>query len=377
MNFSKSTHINIALLHSPDNENPGAVDDANYLTNWDKNIILLSNYSLMKPVFSKLTENSQLSTSKNHGELLELDNNVYELRTYNLSNSNNVLVTYIDDVSEDIDKINLVTKDMFLTGILALLFSELALLAVLWRPLSRLRNASDIVPLLAANAFSAARHALVKQRPTKYLKNEIDILDENLIDVSHRLERLQKNVTQRTEALAEKMHELTREKDFIQNLLDTAQVIIITQNSNGHINQTNNYAAEISSYKEAELQAINFFDLTLMGDSSQVLKLQFSQILSGQQRSFKYESQFRCKNGDVRIIEWLHSRIESKTTGKHEILSVGLDLTERKAYEEEISWLADHDSLTGLLNRRRFQVVLKNTLNRAKRYKHHVALLFL
>ena len=51
------------------------------------------------------------------------------------------------------------------------------------------------------------------------------------------------------------------------------------------------------------------------------------------------------------------------------MLSVGLDMTEHKRTEGRLAWLADHDPLTDLFNRRRFQEELEQMLNLAARYR--------
>ncbi|HWJ82246.1 MAG TPA: EAL domain-containing protein [Nocardioides sp.] len=53
------------------------------------------------------------------------------------------------------------------------------------------------------------------------------------------------------------------------------------------------------------------------------------------------------------------------------------DITERKAYEEKLSYLAFHDPLTGLPNRRLFQDRVEHAMARAKRHKTRHALLML
>ena len=54
------------------------------------------------------------------------------------------------------------------------------------------------------------------------------------------------------------------------------------------------------------------------------------------------------------------------------------DITERKHAEQELKRLADHDSLTGLLNRRRFDEELQRELGRLARQPNaHAALLLL
>ena len=78
----------------------------------------------------------------------------------------------------------------------------------------------------------------------------------------------------------------------------------------------------------------------------------------------------------IKQISWLHSRIENKNSDVA-ILSVGLDMTEKKEAEKRIIWLAEHDPLTDLCNRRRFTDEFEKSLQAAIRYKHNNSLLFL
>ena len=54
---------------------------------------------------------------------------------------------------------------------------------------------------------------------------------------------------------------------------------------------------------------------------------------------------------------------------------IARDTTERVRYEERLRHMADHDQLTGLFNRRRFDEQLKRELARAGRYAAHSAVL--
>ncbi|MEO5655309.1 MAG: EAL domain-containing protein [Nitrosospira sp.] len=90
----------------------------------------------------------------------------------------------------------------------------------------------------------------------------------------------------------------------------------------------------------------------------------------------RHEADILCRDKSTRHILWLHSRLTRHTENDPAMLSVGLDMTEHKRTESRLAWLADHDPLTNLYNRRRFQEELEQMLNLAARYGHSGALLF-
>jgi diguanylate cyclase (GGDEF)-like protein len=63
--------------------------------------------------------------------------------------------------------------------------------------------------------------------------------------------------------------------------------------------------------------------------------------------------------------------------GKHDVLLVARDISERKKAEQKIQYLAYHDTLTGLGNRLLFKERLEHTISLAERSRKKLAILFI
>jgi predicted signal transduction protein with EAL and GGDEF domain len=85
-------------------------------------------------------------------------------------------------------------------------------------------------------------------------------------------------------------------------------------------------------------------------------------IAAGGRQHVQLESVLVGANGQSYEITWNHSRLSGRPEDAVMILSVGIDHTERKRAESHVSYLAEHDPLTGLVNRQHFQHELDRAL---------------
>lgn len=280
----------------------------------------------------------------------------------------------VADLTPDITKIDNAKRNTLIIGIVGLILSEIVVLMILWKPLSRLKKISNTLPLLSNTAFSEFRQN-VKKNKLNFLHDEIDSLNMTAITLADKLEHLYREVSEKSEKLALNMSKLEKEMHFVRRLLDTAQVIILTLDKNNNILLINNYGMQITGFTRKELIGRPYSKI--FESSSKSFENLIAKVHSGETRHTKDENKLLCKNGQYRNVTWLHSYLPNSAEREPAVLSVGLDITEMKLAEERVTWLADHDSLTGLVNRRRFQELFENLLLMSARYQHNGAVIFL
>lgn len=377
INFSRTSNIDIGILSKQRVRSNDSSFSSNVLNHWQSKVMAFSNYGNTISILKKISEDVAFIDVEKSGRAYVIDGKTYEITSRPLNETSDTYVVFLEDITEPMSVINTAMRETFWTGVLGIVLSELALLLILWTPLSNLKRTVDLIPLLAVSEFDRAKNELRLNKSHSMFRDEVNILDDSIVDLAIQLDGLEKSVADRTNALSVKMGELTNERDFIKNLLDTAQVVIVTQDANGKILLVSQQVEHVIGYRSDELVG-HVFSKYLCGSADQSLfRYNLKKISDGNLPRYRNEISMPRKNGKMCTIEWLHSHIEPTENNAATILSVGLDISERKAYEQEIGWLADHDSLTGLYNRRRFNSILKRTLSIANRYKQDVGLLFL
>ncbi len=91
--------------------------------------------------------------------------------------------------------------------------------------------------------------------------------------------------------------------------------------------------------------------------------------------TFNLDFRLFGQNGDTIWLRMI-STLEMRDLGPV-LTGLLLDITEEKRSEQRIAYLADHDPLTGLINRRRFQEKLEEQIGYNRRYQATGALLFM
>jgi diguanylate cyclase (GGDEF)-like protein/hemerythrin-like metal-binding protein/PAS domain S-box-containing protein len=171
---------------------------------------------------------------------------------------------------------------------------------------------------------------------------------------------------------------LKAEKETAQNYLDIVGVMILVLDLNKNVKQINRYGCEILGYTAEEIigknWAENFTPLRCQNSIDDIA----DSLLQNEQKSITYfENLVLTKNGEEHLIAWRNSTLYDQDGKVIGILTSGEDITERKANEERIHYLANFDSLTELPNRNQLDIRVKELLSLSARHNNKVAIMFL
>ena len=346
-----------------------SVDEASnrYLQGWDKTVRLATRQSETLPVLQAAALGAGPEKLGGSRFQLEFGGRQLELAALPLGDNpaagSAAYMALLSDITDEVSAIRSDTRTIVMVGLVGWLAAEALLLGILWVPMARLRRLADVLPVLARGGFHTVRETIGK--PAEGLQDEIDILDGSAIELSSQLESLEGSLRASSAELAARVRDLARERDFVNSLLDTARVIIVTQDRNGRITLVNQYAEAMTGIAESGLLGRSFTDVFLPDGAE-------GPVTNGQ-RPAQEEGLMPAVGGESRAVVWYHAPIPGQDSNNNALISVGLDITDRKRAEDRLAWLANRDPLTDLFNRRYFQ----NGLERALAEDGHGAMLFM
>jgi PAS domain S-box-containing protein len=133
--------------------------------------------------------------------------------------------------------------------------------------------------------------------------------------------------------------DLKEAKEYAENLIDTANAMVVVLDLKGNVAVFNRAAEEITGYSKTELENRNWFEVIVPKlRYPEVWKI-FNQLTAhGLPRNF--ENPILTKNGEERYVVWQNSELQvnGQATGS---ISFGIDITERKRAEEVLAEKSD------------------------------------
>lgn len=152
-----------------------------------------------------------------------------------------------------------------------------------------------------------------------YLVNSTEVIQCNIRDITDR---------KRAEEA------LLASKEYAENLIQTANAMIIGLNNHGDIIVFNKTAEKITGYKQKELEGKSWFEVLVPRERYPEVWEEFIQLKGGRIPK-EFENPILTKSGEERFIVWHNNVLREKgqITGT---ISFGIDITERKQTEEKL-----------------------------------------
>lgn len=375
LSFSSITGADIAIL--TDRIDKSFEEDASMISDWNLRVAAITNNRQSTDILNTISSNNRFPSTDEISRFYSYNDKFIELKLANTQQyaGSEFLTLLIDDISPYINEIKYDVSIIVAAGIAGIISSEILLLIFLWFPMRRIVKLANILPSLASGNFDILKKTLNTHPVEKRFPDEIDILSETTLKLGNKLESLNQQIVRNTRKLEQQRDALILERDFNNNLLETAQAIIITHDHNGMILSINDYGTQFTGYEE-ELPGRDVSMFLSSDTQDHPLADELDAIRKGDILHFNNESRFTTCSGEQKTISWYHSRISS-TTDEIVILSMGMDITARHLAETRLSYIAEHDTLTNLYNRRRFHEEFSRIIKESIRYDRTGALMFI
>jgi len=162
----------------------------------------------------------------------------------------------------------------------------------------------------------------------------------------------------------------------LHSSFDSAPIGMAIVSLQGRFLDVNAALCEIVGHSREALLARSVQELTLPVDLDTDAHL-VRHMLAGERRTSQRRKRFVHANGNVIWVNVSLSLVRGGQGGTDHLIAQFEDITERQRSVDQLQHLADHDALTGLLNRRRLEHEIEQQVALAQRYEGNACLVLL
>ncbi len=168
-------------------------------------------------------------------------------------------------------------------------------------------------------------------------------------------------------ALRESVERIAAAEQRFRTAFEAAPIGMALSDLDGRLIQVNDALCAITGYTREELEEMSFADLGHPADAGREEEMRLS-LLSGEQSTYWMEKRYVDVVGQVVWVAVHATLVRAADGSPQHFLGQIQDVSERVRYEAQLQHMADHDPLTGLLNRRSFERELNQHITQVQRY---------
>ncbi len=158
---------------------------------------------------------------------------------------------------------------------------------------------------------------------------------------------------------------LSESEQRYRRLVDRLPDAVFVADADGTVTFANPSACELVGREADEISGLSYSDLVTPAHVTRVAEHISHAVSHGAGDPF--ESEMLTSSDRVVPVELTMTLLHGSNGQPAAVQWIARDITERKRFESELVHLANHDSLTGLHNRRWFENELRNELERSRR----------
>ena len=168
-------------------------------------------------------------------------------------------------------------------------------------------------------------------------------------------------------ALRESVERIAAAEQRFRTAFEAAPIGMALSDLDGRFIQVNDALCAITGYTREELEEMSFADLSHPSDAGREEEMMRS-LLAGEQSTYLMEKRYVDVVGQVVWVAVHATLVRAADGSPQHFLGQIQDVSERVRYEAQLQHMADHDPLTGLLNRRSFERELNQHIVQVQRY---------
>ena len=173
---------------------------------------------------------------------------------------------------------------------------------------------------------------------------------------------------------------LFQEKELAQVTLHSIGDAVITTNAQGRVDYMNGAAERLTGWRQAEARGQPLREVFRLLDEKTREPQQHlagHDLPDGEMVGLQHQSLLVRRDGQEFIIEDMLSPISNREGDVIGAVVVFHDVSQARRMASQLSWQASHDALTGLINRREFERLLRELIEASRQDGKHHAVLYM
>lgn len=244
----------------------------------------------------------------------------------------------------------------------AILLSALLLIYQQIRdPIKNISTLATALQTLGNNNFYLARQQLASLHPLPN-NQELTAINRATVELTEKLEQLSWENIRQQEKISSALQEKSDNYNFLNSVVNTANVVFIVLDSHGTIIACNEYTTRLLNLQASNLlgrQFTDFFQFNFKTEQEKRVYFNFLMDLTNNRFiNTQFESYLNLAlEGDC-FISWKINSFGDKDNNNFRVICIGMNITTRLNLERKIEEMAYLDPLTGIPNRREMNRLL-------------------